>query len=105
MTRTSEQQPPRSAGLLGESSQFSALFRRTVLAALNDHLESLGPVDLQSATPMPALLADTGLTDQEIYDAVRDLDELKLVEATPVPEIKHPIAVNALTARGRQELP
>ena len=55
--------------------------------------------------PLPDLLSDLELPDDEVYQAVADLMELGLIFGTPVAELPYPVLVTGLTARGRQELP
>lgn len=75
------------------------------LTAINDHLEVHGRMDLSPSQPLPGLLNDLGLPDEEIYQAVGDLHELGLIEGSTAAEINFPVLVTRVTARGRQELP
>jgi hypothetical protein len=76
-----------------------------VLTAINDHVESVGQMPLSESQPLPDLLADLGLTDDEVYMAVADLHELGLIEGSTAAEAAYPVLVTRSTARGRQELP
>lgn len=77
-----------------------------VLGAVNDHCEIHGELRLDHQTkPLPELLADLGMPDGEVYQAVADLQELGLLRGTTVAEIDYPVIVSGLTARGRAELP
>lgn len=77
-----------------------------VLAATNDHCEVHRRMNVGSGqAPLPDLLADLLLPDQEIYQALADLHELGLIKGTTAWGAKHPIIVLGLTAHGRQELP
>ncbi len=77
-----------------------------VLAAVNDHCESLGRMLIApNVDPLPDLLLDLGLPTEELLTALTDLQELGLIIGVAVPEIRHPFLVDGLTAKGRQELP
>lgn len=76
-----------------------------VLTAVNDHLEVHGRMTLSPTEPLPGLLVDLELPDAEIYQAVGDLHELGLIEGATAAEIRYPVLVTRVTARGRQELP
>lgn len=76
-----------------------------VLAAINDHCEIYNKVLLGPGDPLPNLLADLDIPDDEVYTAVADLHELGLINGVKSFGPAHPIRVDGLTARGRQELP
>lgn len=76
-----------------------------VLAAVNDHCESIGTLFLDQNKPLPDLLQDLKLAGTEVYTAMGDLQELGLIRGTEVAELNYPVRVDGLTARGRQELP
>lgn len=77
-----------------------------VLAAINDHCESLGVMELDhDQRPLPDLLLDLRLPEDEVYGAVSDLYELGRIRGVSVAERPYPVRVDGLTAKGRQELP
>lgn len=76
-----------------------------VLAAINDYCELLGSMELDhEQRPLPDLLADLRLPDDEVYIAVSDLYELGLIRGVSVAERPYPVRVDGLTAKGRQRL-
>ena len=77
-----------------------------VLAAVNDHCEALGPMTVAPAErPLPDLLTDLELPTAEVLQALTDLHEVGMFVAVTVAELRHPIIIDRLTAKGRQELP
>jgi hypothetical protein len=91
---------PREAGVLTD-------VQVQVLVATNDYLE-INPGRMEvgmEGEGLPVLLTDLELPTAELVQALSDLDELGLIEGVSVAEATHPIIVNGVTARGRQELP
>ncbi len=80
--------------------------QRQVLSAINDYCQIHGHMDLDhNTTPLPDLLADLQLPDDQVYEAVGDLHELELIFGADSAEHAYPVRVMGLTAKGRQQLP
>jgi hypothetical protein len=76
-----------------------------VLSAISDYSEIHGPMDLDHTTsPLPDLLAELQMPDEQVYQAVGDLYDLELITGVVVAEFAYPVRVLGLTAKGRQEL-
>lgn len=76
-----------------------------VLSAINDYCEIHGPLDLDHNTrPLPDLLADLQMPDDQVCQAVGDMYELELITRVGAAEFAYPVSVMGLTAKGRQEL-
>lgn len=63
-----------------------------MLAAINDHCESLGSMELDQR-PLPDLLLDLRVPDDEVYVAVSDLYELGRVRGISVADGPTPSAL------------
>jgi len=73
-----------------------------VLAATNDHCEVHGRMNVGTGeAPLPDLLADLEMPEQEVRQALADLHELGLIKGTPAFAARHPIIVTGLRATGQ----
>lgn len=76
-----------------------------VLAAVNDHLEIHGRMEVEVEKGLAPLLADLGLPTGEVLQALGDLHELDCIEGVMVAEFDYPVLITRVTAKGRRELP
>jgi hypothetical protein len=76
------------------------------LAATNDHCEVHGRMNVGTGeAPLPDLLADLEMPEQEVWQALADLHELGLIKGTTSYNAKHPNLVLASLPPGGRNCP
>jgi hypothetical protein len=81
---------------------------RKVLAAINQYFREGDKhrldVGAKGSEPLPAVLADLGLQEGDVYLALEDLYELGYIDGITAAQASHPVVITKVTATGRQVL-